>query len=242
MLVIVATTILVIGTGLTAIVYEAPSCTDNKQNQGEVGVDCGGSCPYLCTTQVTQPTVLYALPLRNGAGRTDLIARIENKNQNAAAKNVPYSVKLYTTNLAFVREVTGTVDLPPRTSVPIFIPGIAVGSEVVRTSFSIDPVAPKWFTLANDSRVVPTVANSKLLGTPSAPRVEASVMNTSIQSLANVRAIVLVHGTSGNVIAASETVLSSVPAQGQVTALFTWDEAFSGIPSLIEVVPVIPLP
>lgn len=242
MIVISLVVVAIIASGLTLVFYKAPSCTDNKQNQDEAGVDCGGSCAYLCTMQVAPPTVLYALPLINSSGRTDLIARIENKNQTAAAKGVPYSVKLYTTNLAFIKEVTGTVDLPPRSSVPLFIPGIASGAEVVRVTFSIAPSAPQWFTVVQDPRIVPTVAHTKLIGTPEAPRVEADLMNPSIRPLTSVHAVVLVHGTSGNVIAASETILPTIPAQGQATALFTWNEAFPGTPSLVEVVPVVGMP
>src|SRR5262245_15346669 len=31
---------------------KAPSCVDNLQNQDEEGVDCGGSCSYLCATSL----------------------------------------------------------------------------------------------------------------------------------------------------------------------------------------------
>lgn len=227
---------------LTAVLYKAPSCSDNKQNQDEAGVDCGGSCAYRCTTQEIDPTVLFALPLRNSAGRTDLIASVENKNTDAAAKKVSYSAKLYTSDVSFIREVTGTLDLPPRTTVPIYIPGIASGVAVARVVFSIDTRAVKWYTMAVDPRIVPVVSHSTLGGTQAAPRVEAELTNSSITTLSNVHAIVMIHGTSGNIIAASETILPTIPAQGQATALFTWNEAFPGTPSRIQVEPVIPLP
>jgi hypothetical protein len=53
--------------------------------------------------------------------------------------------------------------------------------------------------------------------------------------------IVFVHNAGGDIIAASATVVSTIPAQGSATALFTWNAPFSGVPALIEVIPVIPL-
>ena len=74
------------------IFYKTPSCTDGIQNQGETGIDCGGPCPYLCTSQELPPTVLFTKTVSNGAGRTDVIASVENQNQTAAAIGVPYVI------------------------------------------------------------------------------------------------------------------------------------------------------
>src|SRR3989344_6201594 len=41
-----------------ATFYKSPSCSDGKQNQDETGVDCGGSCAYLCKAKKPTPTVL----------------------------------------------------------------------------------------------------------------------------------------------------------------------------------------
>ena len=116
---------------LVAALYRSPSCVDNKKNQDEVGVDCGGSCSYLCTSQVAAPTVLFTGLLRNATGRTDLVASIENKNTNAAARSVLFNVKLYKgdKDQTLVREMRGTLDLPPRATVPAFIPAGASGGD-----------------------------------------------------------------------------------------------------------------
>lgn len=228
---------------LMVISYRTPSCTDGIQNQDEAGIDCGGSCPYLCIARVQPPIVLFTKVLDNGAGRTDIIALVENKNAGIAAKNVPYRIALYGEGHAFIREVTGTVDLPPRTAKPIFLPGVVSGGQPIVSAFlEIAATAPKWFTLTVDPRVVPTVSRATLIGTESNPRVEAVLANPSSSLLVNVHAIVLVSDAGKNVIAASETVVSTIPVRGQTTATFTWNNAFSGIPASAEVVPIIPLP
>ena len=228
---------------LTATLYKTPSCSDGAQNQNETGIDCGGPCAYLCSAQVQPPTVLFTKAISNGAGRTDVIASIENKNATAAAKNTPYRVTLYGSGQVLIQEVTGTLDLPPGATVPVYIPGITSGQQVVANVFlTIDPSAPKWFTMVTDPRIIPTVSNTTLGGTSDAPRIEAVLVNRSATTLSNIQAVVLVRSGQGSVIAVSRTVVPTIPAQGQATAIFTWNNAFMGPPTSIEVVPIIPLP
>jgi hypothetical protein len=41
------------------IFYNPPSCFDLKQNGGEQGIDCGGTCQLVCTNQAFEPVVLW---------------------------------------------------------------------------------------------------------------------------------------------------------------------------------------
>src|SRR3989344_9632621 len=96
-----------------ATFYKTPTCTDGKQNQDESGIDCGGSCTYLCREDQIAPTVLFTKALQNVEGRTDVIAEVENKNIGVAAKSVPYRLTLYGSGQALIQPVTGAIDLPP---------------------------------------------------------------------------------------------------------------------------------
>ena len=226
-----------------ATFYKAPSCIDTVQNQDEEGIDCDGSCPYLCAARQQPPTVLFTKALTNGAGRTDIIALIENKNAGAAAKDIPYRGALYGTDRLLIQEVTGTLDLPPGASVPVFIPGIVSGKQTIAGAFlSIDAFSPQWFRMASDPRIVPTVVTTKPGGTTAMPRFEAILTNSSAVTLTAVSAIILVRNDKGDVIAASSTVVPVIPAQGRATATFTWNAAFPSAPASIQVVPIIPLP
>lgn len=226
-----------------ATFYKAPSCTDGVQNQGEAGIDCGGSCAYLCTEQVRPPTVLFTKAISNGVGRIDIVASIENTNATAGAKNVPYTVALYGANHALIREIAGQLDLPPASTIPVLLTGVASGDQQsVQAFLTIASSAPKWFTASSASRVLPVVANTTIGGSASAPRIDAILMNASSGALINTQVVVFVHSNTGEVVAASKTVLPTIPAQGQAVATFTWNSAFSGIPAKIEVIPVVSLP
>ena len=242
--ILVAVALVILAIILTATFYKAPSCVDNKQNQDEVGVDCGGSCPYLCTSQEEEPSTPTPRLLINSAGRVDLVAQVQNRNSDAAAKDVPYAVKIYDSNLTFVKEITGYVDLPPRATVPVFIPGVVYGGQPgMRASLSIASTSVNWYRVAGDPRIVPKIDVQPPSGTTSAPRVGVVLSNATLSTLTNVRLVAYVRNSlNGNVVAASATVVPMLAPQGSATAIFTWNEPFAAGAVSVEVLPVIPLP
>ncbi len=228
---------------LIATFYTAPSCADGVQNQGESGIDCGGACAYLCTFEQQPPTVLFSKPIASLPGRTDVIASIENKNKSAAAKNVPYKITLFGADRVLIQESTGTFELPAGATVPIYIPGIFSGKQIVEAAFiSIDSSSISWFSMPQETRTVPAVSNVVLGGTTAAPRVTATLTNPSVAPLRNIKVIVTVRDGAGNVIGASQTIVALISSQGQAQATFTWPGAFSAAPVSIGVTPIIPLP
>ena len=226
-----------------ATFYQAPSCTDGVVNGDEADIDCGGSCTYLCAAQMQSPTVLLTKTFENGAGRTDAIALVENKNPNAAAKDVPYRITFYGVNQLLIQEVTGTLDLPPGATEPVYVSGIVSGKQKVVNAFlDIAPSSLRWFTFVPDTRMVPIVSKTIQVGAPDAPRIEATLTNPGVTVLTNVQVIVFVRSENKDIIAASKTIVPSIPAQGQATATFTWNSSFPRPPVTIEVAPIIPLP
>jgi hypothetical protein len=226
-----------------ATFYKTPSCMDRTQNQGEAGIDCGGPCPYLCTADEVAPTVLYTKAIDSGNGRTDVIASIENVNANAAAKKVPYTVALYGQHQVLLKEVTGTVDLTPTGTVPVFIPGIASGSEKITNAFlSIDNSQIHWFRFSDASLQSPVVRNTVIGGTAEAPRITATLSNNNLSALETVRVVAVVHNAQKEVIAASSTLVPAIPPQGEASATFTWNTPFPAIPATIEILPITALP
>ena len=228
---------------LLALLHKAPSCTDGIQNEGEQGIDCGGPCPYLCTALERAPTVLFTKPLTDNAGRTDVIAEVENENIAAAAKDVPYTVTLYGADNLVIQKASGTFELPPASKVPLYIPAVPSGKQKATKAFlEIDPASVAWYSLPTDPRIVPDVTDVVLGGASSTPRVDATLSNQSVTPLADVTVVVLVHDVNGDVITASKTVVQSIPPHGQAKAVFTWNDPFSAPAGSVEVIPVIPLP
>jgi hypothetical protein len=213
------------------------------QNQAEQGIDCGGPCAYLCSFQVAQPVVRFAQPIASSLGRTDVIAYIDNSNPAAAAKGVGYQVTLYGSNHALIAQSSGTVDLAPGATVPVFIPGLFSGQQQATQAFlTLTPASINFFS-AQKSSLIPEVGSPSLSGSVNNPRIQATLSNPSTEvPLTDVHVVATVFDASGNVITASATVIPSIPASGQATALFTWNAPFARPPARVDVIPLAPLP
>lgn len=67
---------------------ETGSCFDNAQNQGETGIDCGGSCAP-CLADIADPLKVEAVRfLAAGGGKWDAAAFVENPNLDLAVAEV----------------------------------------------------------------------------------------------------------------------------------------------------------
>jgi hypothetical protein len=224
---------------LVPVLYQTPSCFDRTQNQDEEGVDCGGSCSYLCTARVNEPIVRFTKAVFPTENRVDVIAYIDNPNSEAAARDVRYELTLYAADRTTLKMGGGTVDLPPGKSVPIFIPNFFSGAALsgARAFLTINGSQVRWVR-SRAAPLVPVVTGPLISGTVSAPRVTATVTNPRISPLSNVRLVAIVYDSQGTVIAASQTLIQSIAENASETATFTWARAFSGTPARIEVVPI----
>ncbi len=222
-----------------AIFYKVPTCTDQKQNQDEEGIDCGGSCLRICTVQVASPVVLFARPL-SVSGRTDVIAYIQNPNKNAYAKDAPYSIELYGADGALITRMNGTLDIPAGKTIPLFVRAVTKGSVVMKAFVTVPTDTIVWNKTVG-SYTLPEVKDASL-SEGSAPRITAKLQNTTFDPLVEVRAVGVVFDAEGNVIAASETLVPVLKAQSSTPITFTWNEPFTSPSARFEVVPVTRLP
>lgn len=231
---------LLVGSGIAfAVMYKVPSCTDGKQNADETGIDCGGSCAYLCKANVDAPRVTFARAISSG-GRTDVIAYVENRNRDAETKAAHYAVEVFDEAGVPLGKREGMIDLPARAVVPIFIPGILSGIGAAPRAFVSFDDGTQWRTARGDEMSF-TVSGATLTQDPE-PKVTAKIENTSAVPAYGRTAIATVFDADGLAIAASKTVLRQVPAFGSADVVFTWPQPFAGTAVRVEVsvVPVLP--
>jgi len=229
-----------ISVAFVSVLYQSPSCNDSKQNQGESGVDCGGPCKRVCTFQVQEPTVQFVSVLKNIGDRKDVVAYIDNANAHASVIDAPYTIELYGSNAATVAKYSGTVSLPPHSTVPIFIPNIYSGTKKIVNAFiTFDTASMQWFKSDKTPTVLP-VSNIQVVGTTS-PRVTATVTNPKGTALINVKIIIAVFDATNNVVTASQTIAPNIPAEGSSQIGFMWNLPFKNPPAKEEVWPILPV-
>ena len=88
-----------IGGGIYLTHRSEPTCFDNKRNQGEEDVDCGGPC-ILCELKYNPPLSLADTPtlLMNQNNKVDILFKITNSNLEWGAQKFSYKVSLIGAN------------------------------------------------------------------------------------------------------------------------------------------------
>ncbi|HEC30795.1 MAG TPA: VWA domain-containing protein [Candidatus Yonathbacteria bacterium] len=211
---------------LFKLFYTPTSCFDNKQNQEEIGIDCGGSCSVLCGTQVEKLTIGWAKAFMVNKGRYDLAAVVENPNYNAGIKDMPYTFKVYDENGSIITEKTGSVFIKPRDKFIIFEPNIQTkGKEIKKVvlNFQQNPV---WTKMQQQAPKI-TVRNKRLFNIKSSPRFNATIFNSSIDDLSNVDITAIVYNGSDNPIAVSSTYEERIDRGTSKDIFFTWPSKFT---------------
>ncbi len=224
-----------------AFIHQPPSCVDHKQNQNEEGVDCGGVCTYLCSAGHSAPSVRFVRPLMPIAGRTDVIAYVDNPNADSVANDLHFSIELYSPTNTVVAKKEGTLDLPPSSTVPVFIPNFFSGSqEVARAFITFDTPEHLWYK-PQALTPAPTAENIRITF-GDAPRVTATAVNPASTNLLNVTFVVTLFDENGNAVAASQTLVPELGPRGKAPLVYTWNAPFTGTISRIEVIPLLPVP
>lgn len=222
-----------------SIWYKTPTCTDGKQNQDEAGVDCGGECMRLCSFQVKQdPVVRFVRVLEPEPGSIDVIAYIDNGNTDAAARKAPFVLEVYDQNRRLIAEKTITIDLPESTTVPVYIADAAPqGSQAAQAFLAQDLGKTTWVRVNEGERVLPAVEDI-VIEEGVKPRVTARLVNPLARPMRNVTLVATLFDPSGNAMAASQTVVLNLPAQGDSPVVFTWNAPFSAPVARVEILPV----
>lgn len=220
-----------------SIFYDTPTCFDLKQNQDEAGIDCGGSCATLCSFQVEDaPVVSFVRALTPQPGRTDIVAQVENRNDDAEAADAPFLLEVYDADRHLIAKKTIEIDLPLKTSVPVYLADVAPRGTVAAQAFLVPAEGITW-RRAGERPVVPTVGQIQV-SEGDAPRVTATLINPTARMVYGTTLVAIVRDASGNVIAGSQTVVPTLPSQGTAPLIFTWNAPFSVPAPRVDIYPV----
>jgi hypothetical protein len=218
-------------------VYQEPTCFDGKQNGEELGIDCGGDCSLVCNSQAVDPFVHWKRYFEVSPGTYNVIAYVENQNPDVGADNVEYSFKLYDRNNIFLKERIGTIDIKPKQITPIIENTLETGKiDAARVSFEFTkPI--RWIKQEPLERLI-TVQRQEIFEVDNLPRVSATVVNNTTNTIDNIRFVVIVYDINNNVIATSNTVIPRLLKDGAEDIIFTWPFRFEQPATRFEIIPI----
>src|SRR3989344_6963881 len=191
--------------------YKVPTCFDNLKNGDELDVDCGGSCSLVCSSEALKPIIRWdprlfeVLP-----GTWSSLVYVENPNIDKNAIYLPYVLTIFGDNNKILVERKSATILPKSKTVGIFEGGINidVSERPKRALFEIGPDII-W---EKDESVFQNIVitHTPILRQETAPRVEATVKNTSLIDFTNIELVISIFDGSDNAIAASRTFLENL--------------------------------
>jgi len=209
-----------------------PTCFDDKQNQLEVGIDCGGPCDVRCGSQVENLAINWAEAFMVSDGVYDLTASIENPNLRAGIKEISYIFKVYDTKNFLIAEKTGITFINPRDKFVVFESNIQMKEgkipEKVVFEFKENPV---WVKMEKEAPIV-TIKNKKLINIETSPRLNATILNNSVDDFSEVEIVAVVYDKKGNPIAVSSTYEEDINRDSSKDIFLTWTSAFTTKPKI----------
>ncbi|MFC1756694.1 hypothetical protein ACFLZC_00835 [Patescibacteria group bacterium] len=200
-----------------------PNCSDEKQNQEEEGVDCGGSCTP-CVVDPKEIITLWTRVFRASSNTYDVAALIENPNLFYGLPLLKYTFKIYDAENVLLAIKEGQTFLNPRDKFVIFSSNINTDQrEAVRAFVEIEKLSSWAYTEGEKSSIV--VSEKNFSNFPS-PFLRARLLNQSLFPVNNVLVTVVLYDESENAVAISSTKIDRISAESNKDVTFTWPNSF----------------
>jgi hypothetical protein len=227
----------VLGLPLYFFFHRAPSCSNGKMDGDETGIDCGGSCTTICTTD-SLPLIMHGDPrvVPVASSTYALAVSIQNPNVSGRVDHAAYTVKFFdATSGEPLKTIDGSTYVPPAATFALFLGPYDFGDAVpVRAVLSWSTLT--WVKDINRMPVI-EVHDPLLSDTESKPHLVATAVNPGSSAVSNIEFVALIKDSGGTIIAASKTVIHSLPPEGSAPLIFTWPKPFVATPTAVEVVP-----
>ncbi len=205
---------------------EIPTCFDGKQNQGELGVDCGSPCAVLCRGQAKDLNLLWTkvFPVRQGS--YDVVAYVENPNFDIGTDHFTYTATLYDADGQVITSRVSDDFVLPSERFVLFAGGMLTGDKIAsKGSIEIEPNLT-WVT-TQKTGVSFSVSDKLLVGADQKPILTAMLHNDTPRLYRNVNVDAVIYDSKGNPIGVSSTRVEKIEPNGSEKLSFTWPDAFN---------------
>lgn len=218
------------------MIFKDPTCSDNRMNGDESGIDCGGSCTRMCKESVSDPVVLWSRAFPVIGNTYNLVALIENQNRNSAIAEASYEFRIYDINNHLIGRRQGVTFIPPNKQFAVFEARFDSGEAKVK-SVSFEFVEPYvWVKKEPTISSLPIYVDNITLGEDKkSPSLSARIKNESIYDLPPFEAIAILYDEEGNAINVSKTVKEGLLSGNNLSVFFTWPEALTKDPVIKDV-------
>lgn len=201
--------------------YHPATCSDGLVNQDELGVDCGGVCPTLCEAPRVSALWSRAVPVARGVYHAAALVR--NPEADAGTTLLPYAFQLFDDKNILIAERRGVMNINPGETVPLFEPNIITGERIPARTFVTfgNAVWVRMNRTQDPVRITSRELDQNTL------TLTAHLENTTALPVRSIVVTAFLYDSSEVLVAASQTVVPSIPARGIQDIVYTWQEPFS---------------
>lgn len=215
-------------------IIPAASCADNKQNQRETGIDCGGPCRSCELKHPLALSVFWTKAVQVRPGSYDTVAYVRNPNKNLSSGKLEYEFTLFDSLGEIARRIDSTFILPQE-STYIIEPSIQTTREPSRVEFRV--VNTDWEVLENNRPSVIVEKRNYGVSEKNGKKqsiIEATVFNRSPLNLREVETIFLVLDKAGNILGVNKSVVGNLYSGERRDIRLTWPDEITGEVSEIQ--------
>lgn len=211
----------------------APTCFDQKQNQDEEGVDCGGPCARVCQSVAIPLKVYWTRVFPLGNGLYDVAALVENENQNLGVKSLAYTFKLFDSNSVEVAKREGKTFVNPGEKFVVFESNVESSLAYPATKAFVEiEEYPIWEKVAAVPRII-SIERLSFSNLPY-PVLRLKVKNDSFDNYKDIKVNTVLSDINQNAFAASATFVDSLLAGESEEVFMTWPSSFESEPSYTD--------
>ena len=199
-----------LGYGIYFLVLRAsPTCFDNRQNQDETAVDCGGSC-VSCALKNLSPIEIFLQPKFLSADLENGSVYFQLKNSNSAgADHFSYYLDFYNIQDGLIDTISGSSFLYPRSIKTIVEAPVKINSaDIGRIGLRIEN--PNWRLAEEFSRPDVQYRAVKSEIVKDQIRVTGLALNNNSFKLSAVNVAAVILSKSGREAVASKTVIKDL--------------------------------
>ncbi|MBA3733142.1 hypothetical protein H0W91_02070 [Patescibacteria group bacterium] len=216
------------------IFYQAPTCNDGRQNGDEKGVDCGGSCRNLCTSDALTPVVLWSKVFNVSGDVYSAVAYIENPNVNSRNNRATYQFQIYDKNNKLITVKEGETSIPKGKKFAVFETSLLISNSKPKSAdFKFLSFSPWEKDIAKEPEI--TLKYGTIVGSTT-PSITGSITSQSIGTIPEIELVVFVLDRNENAIGASRTFIDNLSKNAPQDFVFSWQKPFEGDSSVISVI------
>lgn len=217
----------------------APTCTDNKKNQDELDVDCGGAACAPC--ELKHPKEIekfWARAVDVGGGKYDAAAEIRNPNEQLSSARVQYEF-IFSDEFGEITRRTGEMFLFPQERMHAVETGIPVNRLPERIDFRLTDAAWEYRHEENPNLLAERRTHHiEREGEFLQSVVETSILNRTSKDIREYEVRIVLLDENENLIGANRVLVKEPLQAGARKALrILWPKAFEKNPQTIIVEP-----